>query len=677
MATRLKLCGLLLLLFAAIPAQMALAETATQPRLTPEMVVDLERVTAVAISPDGRAVAYTVEVARKEDDEPGDSYSELWVASLEDGKTRHYAGHSEEINSPAWSPDGELITFRLKREKVHKEVQIYAIPARGGEARLLTRQSADVQSYRWSPDGKWIAFAAKDHDTEARTKEKEGGQDWVVWGEEPKHRHLWLLSVNTGESQRLFSADLDAREIHWTPDGESVVFQATTTALIDDEYMFTQIYRAPALGDEDPEVVTPTEGKLGHMAISPDGKTLAYLGATSLNDPVAQSLFVVPLNGGFARNLTQNYAGSAANLAWKDNQTIALLSAEGESHALLDVNIRSGKREPANLDGLVVRQFDCSTATGALAVAAESPAHPAELFFRESGKGSLQRLSRHSRILEDIRLASQEVIQWKGAEDWDIHGVLTYPLDYEKGQRYPLVLQVHGGPEGVSLNGWTTTPGYPVQLLAARGYAVLQPNYRGSSGRGVAFSKADHDDLGGTEFEDILAGVDALVERGLADPDRVGTGGWSYGGYMSAWAATRHSERFRASVVAAGLTNWIAFAGSTDIPYEMSIVHWNSWWFDEPELHWRRSPLAHINKARTPTLIVTGAEDERVHPEQAMELHTGLRIKDVPTQMVFYPREPHGLDERAHRLDFIGRTLDWFDKYLSAPKVEAMEDRRD
>ncbi len=677
MIIRLRSVCALLILLAALAAQIAPAAEVVEPHLTPEMVVDLSRVTAVAISPDGRAVAYTVEVARKEDDEPGDSYSELWVASLEDGKTRHYAGHNEEINSPAWSPDGELITFRVKREQVYKGVQIYAIPARGGEARLLTRLSADVRSYRWSPDGKWIAFAAKDHDSEARTKEKDGGQDWVVWGEETKHRHLWLLNVDTGESQRLFSADLDAREIHWAPDGESVVFQATATAMIDDEYMFTQIYRAPALGNEDPEVVTPTEGKLGHMAISPDGKTLAYLGATSLNDPVAQSLFVVPLNGGLAHNLTQNYAGSAADLAWKDNQTIALLSAEGERHALLDVDVRSGKREPANLGGLVVRQFDYSTATGALAIAVESPAHPAELFFRESSEGSLQRLSRHSRILEGVRLADQEVIQWKGAEDWDIHGVLTYPLDYEKGQRYPLVLQVHGGPEGVSLDGWTTTAGYPVQLLAARGYAVLQPNYRGSSGRGVAFSKADHDDLGGTEFEDILAGVDALIERGLADPDRVGTGGWSYGGYMSAWAATRHSERFRAAVVAAGLTNWIAFAGSTDIPYEMSIVHWNSWWFDEPELHWQRSPLAHINKARTPTLIVTGAEDERVHPEQAMELHTALRIKDVPTQMVFYPREPHGLDERAHRLDFIGRTLDWFDKYLSAPKVEAMEDRKD
>ncbi len=686
MTLRLRLVCLVLILFVALPTPSALAAEDSPTELTPEMVVDLSRVTAVAVSPDGDAVAYTLEVPRKESDEPGHSYSELWVASLEDGKTRRFAGNNEEVNAPAWSPDGELITFRLEREKVHEGVQIYAIPADGGEARLLTQQTGDVRSYRWSPDGRWIAFAAKDHDSEARKEEKEAGQDWVVWGEESKHRNLWLLNIETGESQRLFETDLDAFEIHWTPDGQNIVFQATTTAMIDDEYMFTRIYqvpRAPAAGGAEPEVVTPTTGKLGHMAISPDGKNLAYLGATSLNDPVAQSLYVLPLSGGAPRNLTVGYEGSGANLAWKNNDTIALLSVEGERHALYDVDAQSGERTAANIEGLVVRQFDYDTGTEVLALAAETAAHPAELFVRGSSEGSLgslrrlRRLSRHNPALDDVRLARQEVVQWKGAQDWDIRGVLTYPLDYEEGRRYPLVLQVHGGPEGVSLDGWTTTPGYPVQLLAAQGYAVLQPNYRGSAGRGVAFTKADHDDLGGAEFEDILAGIDALVERGIADPDRVGTGGWSYGGYLSAWAATRHSERFQASVVAAGLTNWASFIGSTDIPYEMSIVHWNSWWFDQPELHWQRSPIAHINKARTPTLVVTGAEDKRVHPEQAMELHTALRIKDVPTEMVFYPREPHGLRERAHRLDFIGRTLGWFEQYLSTPEVEAIKDRKD
>jgi dipeptidyl aminopeptidase/acylaminoacyl peptidase len=638
------------------------------------MVVDLTHVTAVAVAPNGKAVAYTLEVPRKSEDEPGDSYSELWVADLESGTTRHFAGNSEEVSSPSWSPDGESITFRVEREKVFKGTQIYSIPADGGEARLLTRHPGNVSNYRWSPDGKWIAFAAKAADSDERAKEKEAGQDWVVWGSEDKHRQLFLLEVATGASRRLFDTDLDAFEVHWTPDSAELLFQATTTARIDDEYMFTRIYRAPAAGGNEPSIVVSTEGKLGHMAISPDGKHLAYLGATSLNDPVAGSLFVLPLSGGTPRNLTGDREASAANLAWKDNDTIALLSVAGERHALETVDVASGRHVPDTLDDLVARQFEYSTKSGVIALAAETPAHPAELFVRGAKDAKFRRLSSHNPVLDGVRLARQEVASWKGADGWDIRGILTYPLDYQEGTRYPLVLQVHGGPEGVSLDGWTTSSGYPVQVLAANGFAVLQPNYRGSSGRGVAFSKADHDDLGGAEFEDILTGIDALVARGLVDGNRVGTGGWSYGGYMSAWAATRHSERFQASVVAAGLTNWIAFAGSTDIPYEMSLVHWNSWWFDQPELHWQRSPLAHINQAQTPTLVVTGAEDKRVHPEQAMELHTALRIKGIPTEMVFYPREPHGLDERAHRLDFIGRTLGWFEKYLSAPEIEAMEE---
>ena len=189
---------------------------------------------------------------------------------------------------------------------------------------------------------------------------------------------------------------------------------------------------------------------------------------------------------------------------------------------------------------------------------------------------------------------------------------------------------------------------------------MLEPNYRGSGGRGVQFSKADHDDLGGAEFLDVLSGIDHLVEIGLVDSEKVGTGGWSYGGYFSALAATMHSEKFKASMVGAGLTNMISFMGTTDIPREMSVTHWNQWWFDNMSLHWERSPLAHINKANTPTLIIHGMKDERVHPEQGMELWQALKIKGVKTEFVLYPREPHGLIERSHKLDYMERLINWY-----------------
>ena len=193
---------------------------------------------------------------------------------------------------------------------------------------------------------------------------------------------------------------------------------------------------------------------------------------------------------------------------------------------------------------------------------------------------------------------------------------------------------------------------------------MLMPNYRGSGGRGVEFSKADHRDLGGKEFEDVIAGIDHLAEQGLVDPERVGSSGTSYGGYFSAWAATRHSDRFKAAITFAGISNWSSFTGTTDIPYEMSIVHWDLWWFDNPLLNWERSPVAHVSESSAPTLVGHGLADERVHPEQSMEIHTALKIKGVPTGLVLYPREPHGLLEPAHQLDFMQRMLEWFGRYL-------------
>ncbi len=641
--------------------------------LTPEMLVDLTAVSEVALAPDGNTVAYTLTVPREADDEPGNSYKHLWLADAAEGEPRRFTAGKERVGSPAFSPDGRRVSFLVERKAIREGTQIWTIEKDGGEAQLLSRHDGSISSYRWSPDGRQIAYAAKDAESDEEKKDKEAGKDWIVEGADPGYRHLHVLDVDSGESRRLIRDDLDAFEIHWTPDGQTLIFQATTTAHIDDEYMNTGIYTLAAGGGQ-PRVLTPTPGKLADMAVSPDGSHLAWLGAVSRNDPIAQSVFVMPLAGGEPRNLTVDYEGSGSSLLWRKDGSLLLLAVEGERHALYSLDIETGARAPVALPHLIITDLDA--ADGQLAMAAHSPSHPAELFVASSG-GEPRRRSHHNLQLDDVRLARQEVIEWTGPDDWTIRGVLTYPRDYTEGERYPLVLQVHGGPEGVSLDGWTTRAGYPVQLLAARGYMVLEPNYRASMGRGVAFSKADHNDLGGKEFDDILAGVDALIERGLVDADRVGTGGWSYGGYMSAWAATRWTERFNASVVAAGLTNWLSFAGTTDIPYEMSEVHWNSWWFNHPELHWQRSPMAHLNKARTPTLVVTGAEDERVHPEQARQLYTGLRIKDVPTELVFYPREGHGLDERAHQLDFIERTLGWFDRYLGVPKVGGVEERRD
>jgi len=650
-------------------AMLALGSLALAGGLTPESMLDLKQVRQVAVAPDGERVAYTLRVQRDETDDPGGPYSELWVVG-EDGEARHFAGHHESISNVVWSPDGGRISFLSDRsgQDDEKRTGIFVINSRGGEAARLFDQAASIQRHAWAPDGKSIAFVSRDAKTDEERDAKKAGRDWKVFDFEEKYSRLWIRDLDSGESRTWFDENLDVSTVVWSPDGKSVIFQAADSPRADDHYMFSRIYRVGL--DGAPRVLVETTGKLGTMAVSPDGKWLAWLGAVSLNDPLAQSLFVVSLEGGEARNLTDGFEGSATDLLWLDNGELLLVAAEKAQHVLYRVEVSGGIRRPVGWSGLIVADVDKAPGQPRLAFAAHSPSHPAELFVAEPGTRGARKISDHNPRLGQVKLAKQGVVTWKAADGLEISGVLTYPLDYVRGRRYPLVLQVHGGPEGVSLNGWTSSALYPVQPLAARGYAVLQPNYRGSQGGGVAFSKADHDDLGGKDFDDILAGIDLLIEGGVVDPQRVGTGGWSYGGYMSAWAATRHSERFAASVVAAGLTNWIAFAGTTDIPFEMALVHWDSWWFDEAELHWQRSPLAHLDQARTPTLIVHGSADDRVHPEQSLELYTALRIKEVPTQLVYYPREPHGLNERAHQLDFVTRVLDWFDRHLAPPKPE-------
>jgi dipeptidyl aminopeptidase/acylaminoacyl peptidase len=621
--------------------------------LTAEQVVDLRSVRQVALAPDGGRVAYVLRVQRTSDDKPGKPWAELWIATP-GSAPRPYVSGKRSVSDVRFRADGKAVFF-LASDGPDADAQVNEIPLDGGEARRLFEHAGPITLERPSPDGRFLAYAAKVAESPEEKKDKEQGRDWKVVDGEPRFRKLWIRDLAQGTSRPWIEDDLDVLDLAWAADGRTAIVRATKSVRVDEDYMFSKLYRVSL--DGRPEILTDTPGKIGAFAVSPDDKRVAFLGASSQNDPLAQSVFLVPLRGGAAKNLTEGLEASASEIAWLDERTLLVALVQGTKSGLTKIDVDSGRRTDLSWPRLAI--VDLEARGSHVALAASSPEHPTEAFALDLG-GSPRRLSQSNPGLAQVRLARQEAIEWKGAEGLRITGVLTYPLDWRDGRRYPLVLQVHGGPEGVDLDGWTTSALEPVQVLAAAGFFVLQPNYRGSMGRGVVYSKADHDDLGGKEFDDVLAGIDALAAKGLVDPTQVGTGGWSYGGYMSAWAATRHSARFRASIVCAGLTNWIAFAGTTDIPNEMSLVHWDSWWFDETDLHWQRSPLAHLAEARTPTLIVHGEADDRVHPEQSLELYNALRLKQIKTQLVLYPREPHGLDERAHQLDFIRRVVDWF-----------------
>ncbi len=641
-------------------------------QLTPEQVTSLQTVTSVAISPDARWVAYTLAQPRAPEEDTlagGRSYSEVWIVPAAGGAPKAVFQRPTSGGGLTWTPAGEL-AYSVRGQLLTVGAQCFT-GTTACEGRAVAGLPTGVSLVRWSPDGQWIAYLLAVAEDPAVVAARRRGQDVIVATEVNHPVRLWVRRASGGDAVALTPAGHSAKDYAWAPDSRTLAVQTSEKSDADQDLMYRRIWRVTTAGGE-PQLLTRTQGKLGPMAWSPDGTRLAFLGAVSFNDPLAQSVFVAT-PGGTAVNVTPDYEGSALWLDWQDARTIRFVAGEGTKTALNTVPAAGGAIARILGRGAEIFQGASFARDGAtFAVPASTARHPNEVHVGNTRDRRLTRLTNHNAFLATVRLGAQETVTWTARDGWKIEGVLVRPVGVAAGTRPPLAVLPHGGPEGISFDGWITNSLYPAQVLAGAGYAVFMPNYRGSGGRGVAFSKGDHRDLGGREFDDVLDGITYLHDAGAADSARVGISGTSYGGFFSAWAGTRHSERFRLAMPFAGISNWMSFTGTTDIPEEMSVVHWDLNPYEHPLLMWERSPLSYIAKAQTPMIIGQGMADERVHPEQMMELHQGLRLKGVPSELVLYPREPHGLLERQHQLDYMRRILQAFDRYVkpgSRPRV--------
>jgi dipeptidyl aminopeptidase/acylaminoacyl peptidase len=639
--------------------------------LTAEDVALIRSVTDVEISPDGKQIAYILRVPRELDDH-GRSRNQIWVAPANGRQPpRRYTAEKASSWSPRWSPDGKLLGF-LSRRPGDDHTVVYVMPVNGGEGQPLFEPVGSVGRFAWSPDGKKIAYTTTKLTDDAQ-KEHDAGRDWIIDEGGGAPTRLFVVDVESGESHEAVTSGQNVVNFEWSPDGERLAVAASDKPTTDFTMMYSSLHTVDAAGG----ALTPltrTEGKLGRISWSPDGKRIAFLGASDLHDPTAGIVHVVPSSGGDAKPLTADLEATGANLGWSGNNTIVFLANEGTRTTVNTIPAAGGTRKTLISSGPICHDFSLN-ARGGIACSGDTPMHPTEVFSGTLGGRRLARVTVSNPDLETRKLGEQEVVRWKAADGLELEGVLIKPVEFESGKAYPLAILPHGGPEGVSLNGWTTRATYPGQSFATAGYVVLMPNYRGSQGRGVAFGKADQGDLGGKEFEDVLAAMDYLAGEGLVDPNRVGMGGWSYGGYFSGLAATLHTDRFKAAMIGAAVINWVSFTGTTEIEHENSLVHWNLWPWDDPTLPWERSPLAHIKGSKTASLVVHGMADNRVPPGQALEIYRGLKHHGAPTQLVMYPREPHGLVENVHSVDFINRFVAWFNAHVrdaaAAPAAEA------
>jgi alpha-glucosidase len=662
------------------PATPALGDETKRGGWTPEAMLQVKQVGGVQVSPDGKSVAYVVRQAVMAD-EKSEFVAQIHVADAGTGKA--YALTQGEISSdgPQWSPDGDQIAFLSKRSG---KTQVWIIRVRGGEARQLTDAPGGVVSLRWSPDGRSIAYAATDRTPESEEQEKRAKQkdDSRVVDDLIKRDQLHVIQVENEGGKREGRA-LTPAGVHilgesgpgfdWSPDGKSIVFAHTPTSKADDWSRSDLSVVEVGSGSVRPLVHT---GKAESSPFySPDGRWIAYVAS---DDPPTWAfdscVHVVAADGGEPRRLSESYDHRPELLGWSaDGQRLFFRENRGPTTRLYALPIESEPVVIGPRDGVIAEASLNPTRT-AIAFSYQTEERPTEAhFIRCNGSDSIK-VSSMSGDAPTHPLGRTETIRWKGPEETEVEGLLTYPTGYEPGTKYPLLLVIHGGPAGVFTRTYIASPlvstsggrhatsAYPIAAFAARGYAILRCNVRGSSGYGKRFRHANLKDWGGGDYRDLMAGIDDLVNRGIADPERLGVMGWSYGGFMTAWIIG-HSQRFKAASVGAGVTDLVGFAGTADIPSFLPSYFGGEPW-DHPETYREHSPIAHVKGARTPTLIQHGEDDERVPIAQSYELYSALKRQGCPVTMVVYPRTHHSIQEPKLLRDAMRRNLEWFDRYL-------------
>lgn len=649
-------------LAAAVPAVLSATDV-----LTPHHVAKIRTVTSVAVAPDGSQSAYTLAVPRRPlADEDGPAWSELHVVGA-DGVSRPFVTGKVNVAAIRWTPDGKAVTF-LARRGDDTVRSLYAIPLAGGEARRLLGHETDILGYGISPDGKRVAFTARPVvPTERRDLERKGFNQEIYEEAEPPVR-VFVATLGDAAPPKALDLQGSASLLSWSPAGTRLLVALAPTPLVDDDYMARRLHVVDA---ESGAVVASLDnrGKFGQAAWSPDGQSIALVSGVDINDPAPGRLVVAAAGGGSLEDLLPGYLGHVSAFAWRDADTIVYIGDEGTGTMLGEVRRDgTGRRTVVPAGGPILAGLDLSRDAGTVAFVAHAPQHPGEVFVMRAGEPRPARVTDSNPWLAQVRLAKQEVVTFKARDGLELQGVLVRPIDEQPGQRYPLILTVHGGPEAHDRNGWVTSYSNPGQVAAARGFAVFHPNYRGSTGRGVAFSKLSQGDPAGKEFDDLVDAVDHLAGIGLVDKARVGITGGSYGGYASAWGATYYSDRFAASVMFVGISNNVSRVGTTDIPNEEYHVHalkrpWEDW-----TGMLRTSPVYYADRSRTPTLILGGTADPRVSPTQSMELYRHLKLRGkAPVRLVRYPGEQHGNARAASRLDYSLRLLQWMEHYLKGP----------
>jgi len=650
------------------------AQTAPRPLEIGDQFT-IKSVGSAEVSPDGEWVAFTVSTTNLDREE---SKTQIWMVSTDGGEAIPLTMSSESISGPKWSPDGKYLSFLATRGENAKP-QVWVLDRRGGEARQLTEIEEGAGSYEWSPDAARLVLAIRDKDTAAASGGSGDGSrsrprdPWVIdrlqfkrdgrgYLTDSLRTHLYVYDIDSRKLTQITSGRWDEGSPAWSPDGTRIAFVSNRTQ--DPDANSNDDIWVVAADNTDQGAtllrITTYEGGDGSPAWSPDGRWIAY--TTQLGDPRYSALSNNRLavraadGSGEGRILGDDLDRMVGSPSFTPDGRALLFSIgdSGENH-VGRIDIATGEITRPVSGEISARGFTASP-DGTIATVVSTPQLPGEVFAQRQGE--LRQLTHvNDSIMDAIRIARVENVHFNAPGGPEVEGWVFFPPDFQEGTRYPTVLRIHGGPHGAYGVAWN----FEAQLLAANGYLVLITNPRGSSGYGNDFSMALWQKWGIPDFQDVMAGVDHVVQRGWADPDRLGVGGWSYGGILTNYVITK-STRFKGAVSGASMGLLVANFGVDH--YQLGNEReWGTPW-ENREMWEDLSPWNDIDQVTTPTLFMGGESDWNVPILNSEQMYQALKRRGIDTRLVVYPGQPHGLRVPSYNVHRYKEYLAWYDRHV-------------
>ena len=661
---RISLISLLILGLSSVIAQ-------TKSNWSPTQTIKHKVISTVRVSPDGGKVVYAVKELKTIEGK-SEFINHLFISDINNTNTIQLTqGEKNNIN-PKWSPDGKKIAFVSNRNGKNN---LYCLNLAGGEAERLTDLKTGINDFKWSTTGNQIAFTSSDFETEEETGNKKSGNDWFFMNENFKQGRLHLLQLNKKDKNgipQITTLSKENRHINsfsWSPDDQWIAYAHAASGGVEDN-TFCDISMIKISSGEVKVIANSSVGE-NQPLFSPDGKFIAYYNLDEKGIWGGKtSVKIFALENGSVQTLADTPNGPAELIGWSSNgKTIYTLEPFHTSTKIFSLS-SDGKQATEWTTGTkgVLSGLELNSKGTHFGFTFQNTSIPQDGYISSTSSFSALKISNINPELANLPVPKTELISWKSFDGMEIEGLLTYPLNYEAGKKYPFILNIHGGPAGVFSENFIAVSGiYPLAALAENDIFILRPNPRGSNGYGLKFREANHRDWGGGDYKDLMAGVDYAISKGWADANKMGVMGWSYGGFMSSWIVG-HNNRFKVASIGAPAVDLVTQDLTDDIPGFLP-----SYMEKQPYEDWKvyddHSPLRFVQNVKTPVLLQHGQADVRVPFSQGIMYYNALKRRGVPVRFLVLPRQPHGPAEPSMILKTAQTNLSWMLHYLQGKEL--------